>query len=130
MVVDAGQAACNRAIVDQRHTGRHFLARPFGGGGDGRGNGGMVPHSDAAGVVILAMVAYFAGVTQAPITAFVIVLEITGKATDPVPLIAAAVIATGVGHILCPVSLYHSLAKSFIGQPRDKCVPIAAGSAF
>jgi H+/Cl- antiporter ClcA len=75
------------------------------------------PHTPLEGAVILAMVAYFAGVTQAPITAFVIVLEITGKATDAVPLIAAAVIAAGIGRMICPVSLYHTLAKTFIVQP-------------
>jgi H+/Cl- antiporter ClcA len=72
------------------------------------------PNTPAQGLIILAMVAYFAGVTQAPITAFVIVLEITGKATDAVPLIAAGAIAAGIGRMICPVSLYHSLAKSFI----------------
>jgi H+/Cl- antiporter ClcA len=70
------------------------------------------------GVVLLAMVAYFTGVTQAPITAFVIVLEITGKATDAVPLIATAVIAAAVGRMICPVSLYHRLAKGFIVERR------------
>ncbi|MDE3016072.1 MAG: chloride channel protein [Pseudomonadota bacterium] len=74
------------------------------------------PHTAVQGAVILAMVAYFAGVTQAPITAFVIVLEITGKATDAVPLIATAVIAAGIGRMICPVSLYHSLAKFFTMQ--------------
>ncbi len=71
-------------------------------------------NTNMEGMVLLGMVAYFAGVTQAPITAFVIVLEITGKGTDPVPLIAAAVIAAGVGRLICPTSLYHALAKGFI----------------
>lgn len=75
---------------------------------------GWFPHTPMEGVVILAMVAYFSGVTQAPITAFVIVLEITGKATDAMSLIAAAVIAAGIGRMLCPTALYHSLAKNFI----------------
>lgn len=74
------------------------------------------PATPLAGMVILAMVSYFSGVTQAPITAFVIVLEITGKATDAVPLIAAGVIAAAIGRMICPVSLYHSLAKGFIGE--------------
>jgi H+/Cl- antiporter ClcA len=77
------------------------------------------PSTPLAGAVLLAMVAYFSGVTQAPLTAFVIVLEITGKATDAVPLIAAGVLAAGVGRMICPVSLYHSLAKSFILPEKD-----------
>ncbi len=77
------------------------------------------PGTPMQGVIVLAMVAYFAGVTQAPITAFVIVLEITGKATAAVPLIAAGVIAAGIGRMICPVSLYHSLAKTFLLQEQE-----------
>jgi H+/Cl- antiporter ClcA len=72
------------------------------------------PATPVAGVVLLGMTAYFAGVTQAPITAFIIVLEITGRQSLPVPLIAASVIAVAVSRIICPVSLYHALANNFI----------------
>lgn len=68
-------------------------------------------NTPASGVMLLAMVAYFAGVTQAPITAFVIVLEITGNTTGAIPLIASGVIAAGIGRLICPTSLYHALAK-------------------
>ena len=77
------------------------------------------PGTPLQGVIVLAMVAYFTGVTQAPITAFVIVLEITGKATDPMPLIATAAIAAGIGRLICPKSLYHVLAKSFMMQEHE-----------
>jgi len=43
---------------------------------------------------LLGMVSYFAGVVQAPITAFVIVTEMTDNHHMMVPLMAAAVIAT------------------------------------
>ena len=76
------------------------------------------PHTPLQLVVLLGMVAYFAGVTQAPITAFVIVLEVTGKGVMPVPLILAAVIATAVSRLFNPVSLYHVLAENFIAQTR------------
>jgi H+/Cl- antiporter ClcA len=76
--------------------------------------GAWFPGTPLQGAIILGMAAYFAGVTQAPITSFVIVLEITGKATDAVPLIAASVIAAGVGRLICPGSLYHMLAKRFM----------------
>jgi len=72
------------------------------------------PSTPVAGVVLLGMTAYFAGVTQAPITAFIIVLEISGRQSLPVPLIAASVIAVAVSRIICPVSLYHALANNFI----------------
>ncbi|MEZ5692077.1 MAG: chloride channel protein [Rickettsiales bacterium] len=80
----------------------------------GAGIADWFPSIQTQGVIVLAMVAYFAGVTQAPITAFVIVLEITGNATDAVPLIAAGVIATAISRMISPTSLYHSLAKSFM----------------
>ena len=72
------------------------------------------PATPVAGVVLLGMTAYFAGVTQAPITAFIIVLEISGRQSMPVPLIAASVIAVAVSRIISPVSLYHALANNFI----------------
>lgn len=77
------------------------------------------PATPIAGVVLLGMTAYFAGVTQAPITAFIIMLEITGRQSQPVPLIAAAVIASTMSRLICPVSLYHALAKDFMGQMKQ-----------
>ncbi len=76
------------------------------------------PSTPVTGIVLLGMVAYFAGVTQAPITAFVIILEITGRQSLPIPLIAASVIASGVSKLICPVSLYHALAKDFIAREK------------
>ncbi len=76
----------------------------------------LFPTTPLQGAILLAMAAYFAGVTQAPITAFVIVLEITGNAADAVPLIAAAVIAAGIGRLFCPMSLYHALARGFMAE--------------
>lgn len=66
------------------------------------------------GAVLLGMTAYFAGVTQAPITTFIIVLEVTGRESMPVPLIATALIATAIGRLMCPTSLYHAMAKSYL----------------
>jgi len=84
------------------------------GAGLGASMAPWFPSTPVAGVVLLGMTAYFAGVTQAPITAFIIVLEISGRQSLPVPLIAASVIAVAVSRIICPVSLYHALANNFI----------------
>lgn len=73
-------------------------------------------HTPLQMTVLLSMVAYFASVTQAPITAAVIVFEITGKTVMPAPLVAVAVLATGVSRLISPVSLYHALAKDFAVQ--------------
>lgn len=65
-------------------------------------------------MIMLGMVAYFAGVTQSPITAFVIVMEMTANQGMVVPLMASAMIAYGVSRMVCPVPLYHALARRFI----------------
>ncbi|MGF7207623.1 H+/Cl- antiporter ClcA [Skermanella aerolata] len=72
--------------------------------------------SDVPGpaMIMLGMVAYFAGVTQSPITAFVIVMEMTANQGMVVPLMASAMIAYGVSRMVCPVPLYHALARRFI----------------
>lgn len=68
--------------------------------------------------MLLGMVAYFAGVVQAPITAFVIVLEMTGNSAMVLPLMAASLIATGASRVICPKPLYKALAKEFLQQSK------------
>jgi H+/Cl- antiporter ClcA len=66
----------------------------------------------SAGIgALLGMTGYFAGVVQAPITAFVIILEMTGDNADLIPIMCASVIGYGVSTLLAPQSLYHELAK-------------------
>ncbi len=66
--------------------------------------------------IILGMVAYFAGVTQAPITAFVIVMEMIDNHEMVLPLMAAAFIAKACSRLVCPSPLFHTTAMSFIGR--------------
>jgi len=68
-------------------------------------------------IILLGMVAYFAGVVQAPITAFVIVTEMTDNHTMVVPLMAAAFIAYGTSRLVCPEGIYHALAKGYAAAP-------------
>ncbi len=67
--------------------------------------------------IILGMVAYFAGVTQAPITAFVIIMEMTDNHEMILPLMAAAFIAKICSRLVCPTPLFHTMAKNFIRKP-------------
>jgi H+/Cl- antiporter ClcA len=67
-----------------------------------------------AAIMLLGMVSYFAGVVQAPITAFVIVTEMTGEHTMVVPLMTAALIAYATSRWVCEEGIYHALAKGFI----------------
>jgi len=90
------------------------------GAGLGASMAPLISLTPASGAVLLGMTAYFAGVTQAPITAFIIVLEITGRLSLPVPLLAAAVIAAAMSRLVCPISLYHALAKGFVDSIRHQ----------
>ncbi|MHB1218485.1 MAG: chloride channel protein [Alphaproteobacteria bacterium] len=68
-------------------------------------------------VVLVGMVAYFTGVVQAPITAFVIVTEMTQNYGMLVPLMGAALIAHVCSRMVCPKSVYHALAENYLAPP-------------
>lgn len=72
------------------------------------------PKGATGAVVLLGMVSYFTGVVQAPITAFVIVEEMTGNHDMLIPLMAAAWIANGASRIVCREGVYHALSKRFL----------------
>lgn len=70
--------------------------------------------------ITLGVVAYFAGVTQAPITAFVIVMEMIDNHEMVLPLMAAAFIAKACSRLVCPDPLFHTMALNFFSRsPRD-----------
>jgi H+/Cl- antiporter ClcA len=74
----------------------------------------LFPHTDLAAVVLLGTVAYFAGVVQTPITAFVIVMEMTHNNDLLIPLMATAFIAYGASRLVCPRPIYQALAEDFL----------------
>jgi H+/Cl- antiporter ClcA len=57
------------------------------------------------------MSGYFAGVTQAPMTAIVIIVEMTGSHQHIVPIMAAALLASGTSRLIEPEPLYHALSR-------------------
>ncbi len=67
-----------------------------------------------AAIILFSMVAYFAGVVQAPITAFVIVMEMTDKHELILPLMVTAFIATGISKSICTTPIYSTLADNFL----------------
>lgn len=83
------------------------------GAGVGQNVALLVPAAPAAAVVILGMVAYFSGVVQAPLTAFVIVVEMTRDVDMALPLFAASLIGAGFSRLVCPRPVYKALAKAF-----------------
>ncbi len=83
----------------------------------GAGVGGWVstlfPHDSPGAVATLCMIAYFTGVVRAPLTAVVIVSEMTADRAMLMPLFAAAIVADAVAKLISPERLYHGLAKAF-----------------
>ena len=63
---------------------------------------------------VLGMAGYFAGVVQAPMTAFVIILEMTGNNSNVIPLMVASVLGFGTSKLVMKQPLYHALSKSFM----------------
>ncbi|WLS04970.1 chloride channel protein [Shinella oryzae] len=63
---------------------------------------------------VLGMAGYFAGVVQAPMTAFVIILEMTGDHEAVIPIMAVSMLGYLTSRILSREPLYHGLARIFI----------------
>jgi H+/Cl- antiporter ClcA len=66
---------------------------------------GTVPGSDLGVAAVLGMAAYFAGAVQAPMTAFVIIVEMTGGHDNVVPIMAAALPGHGSSRLISPEPL-------------------------
>jgi H+/Cl- antiporter ClcA len=72
-------------------------------------------HVHAPGaIILLGMTAYFAGVVQAPITAAVIIGEMTNANAMRLPLLLAALIGYGISRVIQRESLYHAMARQFL----------------
>lgn len=72
---------------------------------------GAMLGSSAGLAAVLGMSGYFAGVVQAPMTAFVIIVEMTGNHVNIVPIMAAAMIGYGTSRLIAPEPLYHALSR-------------------
>ena len=83
------------------------------GAGIGQDLSVLLPNVPTSAVIILGMVAYFTGVVQAPLTSFIIVMEMTGDRDMLLPLMATALIAHAASRLVCPNSLYKTLAEDF-----------------
>ncbi|HUD53352.1 chloride channel protein [Parvibaculum sp.] len=84
------------------------------GAGIGADVARFFPTTPVGALVLLGMVGYFTGVVQAPITAFVIVSEMTGSHELLVPLMLTALIAQGTSRLVCKEGVYHALSKNFM----------------
>jgi len=80
----------------------------------------VLPDANPEALSLLAMVAYFSGVVQSPLTAFVIVLEMTSDKGMAMPLMAASLLAAGTSRLVSPEPLYHALSYNYdsVSAPR------------
>jgi H+/Cl- antiporter ClcA len=84
------------------------------GAGIGSWVSDLLPSAPPGAIVLLGMAAYFSGVVQAPITATVIVMEMTDDQRVTVPLMATAFLAFAVSRLICRRPLYGALARRFL----------------
>jgi H+/Cl- antiporter ClcA len=76
----------------------------------------LFPHLDPATLFLMGMVAYLTGVVQAPITAFVIVSEMTDAHDMIIPLMATALVAHSVSRLINSKGIYHALAEGILDR--------------
>ena len=99
------------------------------GAGIGQDIAHFLPLAPVSFMVLVGMVAYFSGVIQAPITAMVIVLEMTANQNMIFPLMITAFIGSGMSSLVCPKPLYRVLAETFLQtQPPAETETASKGS--
>lgn len=86
------------------------------GAGLGANIAAYFPIELASTVVVLAMVGYFSAVVQTPITAFIIVMEMTDNQDLVLAMMATSLIATGTSKLICRKSIYFALAENILAN--------------
>ncbi|NEU13397.1 chloride channel protein [Methylobacterium sp. BTF04] len=94
------------------------------GAGLGAALQGLFSDVPVAALVLIGMVAYLTGALQAPITAFVIVTEMTQDHALMIPLMVAALIADAVSKSVCREGLYHALAETLLARAEARPAPV------
>jgi H+/Cl- antiporter ClcA len=84
------------------------------GAGIGAALQALLPRVAGGALAVLAMGGYFAGVVQAPITAFVIITEMTAGHALTLPLMASSLLGYATSRLLAPEALYHALADRYV----------------
>lgn len=74
-------------------------------------------------IVLLGVAAYFTGVVRAPLTAVIIVTEMTADRAMIIPLFIAALIADWISSKVCQPKLYHALSTGFRTAAESKPHP-------
>ncbi len=96
------------------------------GAGLGQELAAIAPLAPLPAMALLGMVGYFTGVVQAPITAFVIVTEMTDGHAMLVPVMLVALVASATSRLVCREGIYHALSHGFLPKAPHKVPPKAA----
>ena len=96
------------------------------GAGLGANVAWLLPGAPMQALIVLGMVGYFSGVVQAPITAFVIVTEMTNDHALVVPLMLTSLIGFAVSRLVCHEGVYHALAHNFINAETVRSIGLDA----
>ena len=80
------------------------------GGSLGNDIAHLTHYPNAPTLIALGMAGFLAAVTQAPLTAFIIVMEMVDGHALVLSLMATALVASGMSRLLC-VPLYHAMAQ-------------------
>ncbi|MGB0134455.1 chloride channel protein [Dokdonella sp.] len=91
------------------------------GAGIGANLAAFLPQANPSAVVLLGMAAYLAGVTQAPLTAAVISMELTANQQMILPIMAACLLARASSALVCRKPVYRALAETLI-ESREQAV--------
>lgn len=88
------------------------------GAGVGSAFAAWFPHVDTTVLVLLGMVAFFSGMAQTPITAFVVIMEMSDHHALLLPLMTTAFLAYIVSRAVCRKPIYLALAEPFLNPPQ------------
>lgn len=90
------------------------------GAGYGSNVASFFPDVQSSALLALGMVAFLAGITQSPITSFVIVMEMTANHHLLLPLMCASVISHAFSRTVAPTPLYDAIAYSMLRRHEDR----------
>ncbi len=71
-------------------------------------------------MMMVAMACFFAGVVQSPVTAVVIMVEMTGALHATLPMMGGAIVAYAISRRICTCSVYVALANCYFKE--NRCV--------
>ena len=77
---------------------------------------GLLLGANTGIAALLGMAGYFAGVVQAPMTAFVIILEMTGSHENVIALMATSMLGYVTSRMISHEPLYHGLSRAFLAD--------------